>query len=139
MGGVSVDSDSVRRGEGGGSSCGSVCGEEDEAEGDGGEEDFAENADEDGPPALMDEVAHVGAEADAGEGRQERPLGEVAERGELRRAEEAGRGKDGDRDEAEDELGELLPEKERFVLDMLRLASRGPVDGVAEDHEADEG
>src|SRR5215472_1131932 len=126
-------------GDGGGSSEGSVSGEEDKAGGDEGEEDFAEDADEDGTPTLVDEVADVGAEADAGERGKEDPLGEIAERGELRGREEAGGGEDGDRDEAEDELGKLLPEEERLVLDVLRLPAAGPVDGVAEDNEADEG
>jgi hypothetical protein len=107
---------------GAGSLFGSVGGEEDEAEGKGGEKDFAEDADEDGTPALTDEVTNLGAKADTGEGGKECPLGEIAERAELRSGEEAGSGEDGDRDEAEDELGKFLPEKESFVLDVLRLA-----------------
>ena len=51
----------------------------------------------------------------------------------------SGGGKDGDGDEAKDELGELLPEEEAFVLDVRGEATRGPVDGIAEDDEADEG
>src|SRR5215472_7503157 len=134
-----ASSDNNGDGFGGGSSEGSVSGEEDKPEGDEGEEDFAEDADKDGAPALVDEVAELGAQTDAGERGQERPLGEIAERGELRVSEEAGGGEDGDRDEAEDELGKLLPEKKRLVLHVLRLPAAGPVDGVTEDDEADEG
>ena len=111
----------------------------DEAEGDEGDEDFAEDADDQRTPALTDEVSQIGAQADTGEGGKEGPAGEIGEAGELAVGEEAGRGEDRDRDEAKDELGELLPEEERLVLDDGGLPSRGPVDGVAEDDEADEG
>ncbi len=41
---------------------------EDHAEGDEGDENFAEDAGYDGTPALVEEVAEVGSEAYAGEG-----------------------------------------------------------------------
>ena len=37
------------------------------------------------------------------------------------------------------ELGELLPQERGLVRDLLRLAARGPIEGVAEDHESDDG
>jgi len=58
-----------------------VVDRQDHEEGDDGYEDFAEDAYEDGAPALVDEVAELGAEADAGEGWEEGPLGEVREGG----------------------------------------------------------
>src|SRR6202034_1281209 len=116
-----------------------VVDEKDHAEGEEGDEDFAKDADEDGAPALIDEVAELGAEADSGEGGEEGPLAEVAERAELSGGEEADACEDGEGHEAEDELGELLPEEEGLALDAGGLALGGPVDRVAEDDEADEG
>ena len=52
-----------------------VVDRQDHEEGDDGYEDFAEDAYEDGAPALVDEVAELSAEAYAGEGWEEGPLG----------------------------------------------------------------
>ena len=115
-----------------------VVDREHHAEGEEGDEDFAENSNEDGAPALVHEVAELGAEAYSGEGGEEGPLAEVTERVELTGCEEADAGEDGERHEAEDELGELLPEEEGFALDAGGLTLRCPVDRVAENDEADE-
>lgn len=112
---------------------------EDHAEGEEGDEDFAEDAYEDGAPALVNEVGEFGAKANSSEGWEEGPLAEVAERGELRSGEESDAREDREGYEAEDELGEFLPEEEGFAFDAGGLALRCPVDGVAEDDEADEG
>jgi len=53
--------------------------------------------------------------------------------------EEADGSQDGDQQKAEDELGEFLPEEGGFVGYGLGLAAAGPIDGVGEDDEADEG
>ena len=53
-------------------------------------------------------------------------------------------GEERDDEEAEDELGEFLPEEGGFVVELSGGGAAGeafayPVDGVAEDDEADEG
>ncbi len=53
--------------------------------------------------------------------------------------EEADGGQDGDEQKAEDEFGKFLPEEGGFVSDGLGLAAAGPIDGVGENDEADEG
>ena len=58
---------------------------------------------------------------------------------ELRGGEEADACEDREGYEAEDELGEFLPEEEGFAFYARGLALRGPVDRVAQDYEADEG
>ena len=87
----------------------------------------------------MAHFAEVGAKADAGEGEEEGPAGKIRQVGVLIFGKEADGGEDGDQQKAEDEFGKFLPEEGGFVGDGLRLAAAGPVDGVGEDHEADEG
>jgi len=115
-----------------------VIAPEDEAEGDDGNEDFAEDSDDQRTPTLTDQVLEVGAQAHAGESGKEGPAREVGEVVELGVGEEARSGEERDGEEPEDELGELLPQEECFVFDLGGLSLRGPVDGVAQHHEADE-
>jgi len=111
----------------------------DQAEGYECDEDLAEDADDQRLPALAHEVSQVGAKTYASEGGKEGPAREVGEAVELTVGEEACGGENRDGDEPEDELGELLPEEEGLVLDGGGLSLGGPVDGVAEDDEAEEG
>jgi hypothetical protein len=111
----------------------------DEAEGEESDDDLPDGSDEERAKALFAEVSEAGAEADAREGEQEGPAGEVADGQQLRLGEESDRCEQRDQQEAEDELGEFRPEEGGFVLDLRGLALGGPVDGVAKDDEADQG
>ena len=53
-------------------------GSEDESEGDGRDDDFAEGSDDEWAGSLFEEVFEVGAEAYSGEGQEEGPAAEVA-------------------------------------------------------------
>ncbi len=54
-----------------------MIGSEDEDEGDGGDGDLAQSADQEGAGTLFEEIAQVRAEAYSGEGEQEGPAAEV--------------------------------------------------------------
>ena len=132
-----------------------MIGAEDESQRDGGDRYLADGSDEEGLDSLLEQVLEAGTQADSGEGKQERPAAEVAQSGDLRSAEaivnQAGElrvelgvecaecGQERDDEEAENKLGELLPEECALVLDRPRLSLARPVDGLTEDDEADAG
>ena len=88
---------------------------------------------------MFAHFAKVGAEPYTGEGEEESPAGEVGEGEVLVLGEKVVGGKNGDEKEAEDELGEFLPEESGFVADGFGLALAGPIDGVGENDETDHG
>src|SRR5271154_32794 len=104
-----------------------------------GDHDFADSAYRERAEALLAHVSEVCAQADACERQKKCPARKIGERADLVLAEKLVGGQHRDEQEAEDELGKLLPEKGCLVADRFCLALAGPVDGVGEHDEADHG
>ena len=122
---------------------------------DGGDRDLPNRSDKEWLDALFQEVLEAGAQTDPGKRKQKCPAAQVAERRNLRASEavrdkasemwegfgikRAQRGDHGNKQEAEHELRELVPEKGTLVGDPFGLTLPGPVERIAEDDEADAG
>jgi hypothetical protein len=114
-----------------------ACGDYQE-QGEGGDRDFADEADCEWAEALFAHFAKIRAETYTGEGKKKRPARKIGEGEVVVLGEEACGGERGDQQESQNKFREFLPEEGGFVSDGLGLATTGPIDGVGEDDETDE-
>ena len=115
-----------------------TVGPDDQSQGEGGYDNFADKAHDEGTQALLAHFTEVGAQANSGKGEKERPAREIGESRVLILGKEADRGENRDKKKAEDELREFLPKERGFVGNGLGLSARGPIDGIGEDNEANQ-
>ena len=111
-----------------------MIGSEDQSQGDGGDGDFAEGADDEGARALLEEVLRLvrrPTPAKVSRNAQRLRLPRAASWGLLKPSaamvglvEAAESGEQRDEEEAEDELGELLPEEGCLVLELGGCGAR---------------
>src|SRR5580692_8230216 len=101
--------------------------------------DFADRAYREGPQALFAHITKICSQTNSCESQKKGPTRKIRERSDLLFVEELVRGKHGDEQETQDELGELLPEERGLVAHHLGLALAGPVDRVGQHDEANHG
>jgi len=84
-------------------------------------------------------LAEVGAKADSGEGQEEGPAGEVGQVGVLVFGEKPTVARTETKRKPSTNFGNFCQRKAALLVTAWGLAAAGPVDGVGEDDEADEG
>src|SRR6516164_3703445 len=99
-----------------------TIGADDQSQGEGRYDNFADKAHDEGTQALLAHFTEVGAQANSGKGEEERPAREIGESRVLILGKEADGGEYRDKKKTEDELREFLPKERGFVGNGLGLS-----------------